>query len=265
MRRYNALYYLLFILLIMGAFAAMAQNSYGLKIMGGVAFAFAFLFLWQLIEVARSKIKADRLVLIELTGLFFLSAIFGLRIFYIRFPFVEIIFAVAGITLVLYYLRKMLSRYQQSKTINSWLANMMLVFHFSIMLFLISLALVPFISRISEWAGIAAFVFLIIFIAGGFIRKQSWVDGRKISAFGMITTYKDHSLIIVSICLLFSLFVGLNRIGLMPSIYSNQFPQAYFKLVNDATTGKEKPVNGKYKYEEFREKYDLFLKSRNKR
>ena len=45
MRKFNTIYYLLFILLVMGAFASMAQNSYGLKIMGAVAFIFGLLLI----------------------------------------------------------------------------------------------------------------------------------------------------------------------------------------------------------------------------
>ncbi len=57
MKKFNTIYYLLFILLVMGAFAAMAQNNYGLNIMGGVAFVFALVFLVEFISVLRTKIK----------------------------------------------------------------------------------------------------------------------------------------------------------------------------------------------------------------
>ena len=57
MKKYNAVFYFLFILLVMGAFASMAQNSYGIKIMIGVSFAFAFIFLIQLVTVLINKDK----------------------------------------------------------------------------------------------------------------------------------------------------------------------------------------------------------------
>ncbi len=40
MKSYNTLYYLLTVLLIMGAFASMAQNSYGMQIISVVCIAF---------------------------------------------------------------------------------------------------------------------------------------------------------------------------------------------------------------------------------
>ncbi|HJS55016.1 MAG TPA: hypothetical protein VJ765_10740, partial [Chitinophagaceae bacterium] len=70
---------------------------------------------------------------------------------------------------------------------------------------------------------------------------------------------------IVSFFLLFTLYFGFNRIGLLPGIYSDEYPKAYFELVNKATSKKEKPVDGKYKYEEFMEKYDQFLKNNTTR
>jgi hypothetical protein len=42
-------------------------------------------------------------------------------------------------------------------------------------------------------------------------------------------------------------------------MYSDEFPQAYFNLVNQAETGNEKSVNGKFKHDEFKAKYDRFV------
>jgi hypothetical protein len=58
----------------------------------------------------------------------------------------------------------------------------------------------------------------------------------------------------------FFLYVGFNRIGVLLDIYSDEFPRAYFELVDKATSKKEKPVDGKYKHEEFMERYQRFLR-----
>ena len=261
MKRSNTIFYLLFILLIMGAFASMAQNSYGLRIMGGVAFIFGIVFIVELITVLRKKGKKDIYALLELTGLSLLSIIFGLRVFYIRFPNIEFLFGAAAILLILVYLRKMILRFRHIQPKNKFLAMLVLVFHFSIILFLTSLATVPFSPKISEISGAGGFILLLFFILAGFFRKELFVDGEIFSAFTMVKRYKDHSIIIVSLFLLFSLYVGFNRVGLLPGIYSDEFPRAYFELVDNATSKKEKPVDGKYKYEEFMKKYEQFLKN----
>ncbi len=263
MKKYNPIYYLLFILLIMGAFASMAQNSYGLKIMGGVAFVFGLVFIVEFISLLRKNDKKDMFTLIEPVSLFLLSFIFGLRVFYIRFPYIELLFGVAGVLLVMVYLRKTILRFRYFQPRNSFLAMLVFIFHLSIILFLISLAMVPFAPKIAEVTGAGALVLLMTFIIAGFFTRDLLVDGEKISAFKMVKNLKDHSIIIVSLFLLFSLYFGFNRIGVLPGIYSDQFPKAYFELVDKATSKKEKPVDGKYKYEEFMKKYEQFLKHHN--
>ena len=263
MKKFNTIYYLLFILLVMGAFASMAQNSYGLKIMGGVAFVFALVFLVEFISVLRTKDKRDVYSLIEPACLFLLSFIFGLRVFYIHFPYVELLFSAAGVLLALVYQRKMIIRFRHFHPQNRLLATLVLIFHLSILLFLLSLVLIPFAPKIGEFAGAGALVLLLGFIVTAFFKKDLMVDGENISALKLVTHFKDHSIIIISLFLLFSLYVGFNRIGLLPGIYSDEFPQAYYELVDKAVSKKEKPVEGRYKYEEFKKKYDQFLKHIN--
>lgn len=259
MRRFNPIYYLLFILLVMGAFASMAQNSYGLRIMGTVAFSFALVFLIEFISVLRRKGKADIYALLEPVCLFVLSFIFGLRVFYIHFDYIELLFGAAAVVLGLIYLRKMIMRFRFYQFKNRPLALFVLVFHLSIIFFLLSFALVPFFPKTAEVMGVCALFFLLGFMIAGSFRKDWLVDGENVAAFTMVRHYKDHSIIIVSLCLLFSLYIGFNRIGVLPGIYSDEFPRSYFELVEKATLKKERPVNGKYRYEEFMARYREFL------
>jgi len=260
MKKFNLIYYLLFILLVMGAFASMAQNSYGLKIMGGVGFVFGLLFLFELVSVLRKRNHKDVSAVLEPACLFFLSFIFALRAFFIRFPYVELLFAAAGVLLTLVYLRKMVLNFRKIQPKNNLMAIILLIFHLSIILFFVSLVTVPFSQKISGITGIIAFILLLGFITIGLLKKDLMVDGESISAFRMVTYLKDHSIIIVSLFLLFSFYLGFNKAGLIPGVYSDEFPQAYFRLIEDVTKRNEKPVNGKYKYENFKERYDQFLR-----
>jgi hypothetical protein len=263
MKKYNPIYYLLFILLIMGTFASMAQNSYGLKIMGGVALAFGLIFLLEFITVLRKKEMKDGYALAELASMILFSIIFGFRVFYIHFPYIEWLFAAAGAWLVFFYIRKLFIRYQRLVSRNRRLAWMGVIFHLSIILFLVSLVMIPFASQKAEWVGMAAFALLLVFIIGAFVKRDDLVDGDKVTTLQMITGYRDHSIVLTLLFLLFSLFTAFNKAGLIPNIYSDEFPRAYFELVNNATSKNEKPIDGKYKYEEFIKKYQQFLK-RNK-
>ena len=263
MKKYNAVFYFLFILLVMGAFASMAQNSYGLKIMIGVSFAFASIFLIQLVATMIKKDKKNTYSFIEPACLFSLALTFSLRALNMRFPYIEFLFAIAGILLILIFMRKLISRYHFFKSKNTFLSILLIAFHLSIILFLFSMILFPFAQKTAEAIGIVAFVLLLIFVFAGIVKKNLLVDGVKVSPFSMVINFNDHTLVIASICLMFSLFIGLNKFGLLPGIYSDEYPQAYFDLVNNAASGKEKPVDGKYQYELFKEKYDQFLKRNN--
>lgn len=261
MKKYNPIYYLLFILLIMGAFASMAQNSYGMKIIGGVAFIFAFVFLIEFISTIRKEGKKDVYSLLESFCLFVLAFIFGLRVFYIHFTFIEWLFTLTAVLLALIYLRKMIIRFRELYPKNRFLGSLILIFHLGIILFFVSMALTPFIPKTAEIIGVGAFILLLIFIIAGLITRELLIEGVNFSGFSLVRHFKDHSLVITSIFVLFSLYLGLNRMGAIPAVYSDEYPKAYFELVNDATSKKEKAVNGKYKYEEFMEKYKEFLKN----
>ena len=259
MKGYNTLYYLLFVILIMGAFASMAQNSYGLKILGGVAIAFGILFFIQFINSFTAKGKKDIYSSIELACLFILAIIFALRVFYINFSYVELIFGLISIILILLYFRKMMNHFSFLKTKNNFLSILILVFFLAIMLYFISLGSITFFPKLSETAGILAFVFLIGFMLFGLINRNFLINGENISAFKVVSRLKDNSILIIALFLLFTLYRGFTITGILPKVYSDEFPQTYFELVNKAEAGKEIPLNGKYKYEEFKEKYDQFV------
>lgn len=259
MKGYNTLYYLLFVILIMGAFASMAQNSYGLKILGGVDITFGFLFLIQFINSLIKKGKKDIYSSIELACLFILALIFALRVFYINFSYVEQIFGLTSLILILLYFRKMMNNFSFFKSKNNFLSILILVFYLVIILYFISLGSITFLPQLSETAGIIAFVFLIGFMLVGLINRNFLIDGENVSAFKVVTRLKDNSILIISLFLLFTLYKGFTMTGILPKMYSDEFPQAYFELVNKTEAGKEKPVQGKYKYQEFKEKYDQFV------
>ena len=183
--------------------------------------------------------------------------------FYIRFPYVELLFSAVAILLALIYLRILKHRFRHFQHRNNFLSVLVIIYHVSIILCLISLASVPFAPKVSEWTGVAALVLLLGFIAAALFKRNLLVDGENVSALKMVRRFKGHSLIIVILFLLFSLYVGFNRIGILPDIYSDEFPRAYIKLADQATSRNQKTVDGKYKYQDFMDRYQQFLKRHN--
>src|SRR4029077_3061648 len=106
--------------------------------------------------------------------------------------------------------------------------------------------------RIARWTGGLALILVFIFLLTSLIRGQFLIEGENRSAFSIIAGFKDRLYLLLSLFIIFSLYLGLSASGILPKLYSNKFPQAYFELVNNAETGKEKPVGGEFKYQEFK-------------
>lgn len=259
MKSYNTIYYLLFVLLIMGAFASMAQNSYGLTLLGVVAVSFGLLFLYQFFKSLQQPERKGLLLPAELLSLFVLSILFAFRIFHFYFPFSELLLAIAGLVLIFVYAKKMFQRYTGLKTKNMKLARLSLLYHLSLILFILSLVLAPFLPQFYAYIGMAAFGLLAGFLMIGLSVPHYSLDGADVSGLKLVAGLRDRSMILLSLFFIFSIYMGLTRIGVLPAMYSDEYPQAYFKLVNKAETVNENRSDSKVNHQEFKEKYEDFI------
>jgi len=256
--RFNIYYYLLFMLLIFGAFASMAQNHYGIQILGMVALAFSLIFLIQFVHVARTK-TPDRLTLAELGSLVILSGILVMRVFYFGFPFVEVVFGAAGVVLIGSYLVKLAKSWKSLKSRSKSLAALIVVFLASIIAYTISLTIGPFASSLAEPFGILGFVLLIVFSVVAFRKGNMLVDGERVSAFRYLPQLQDRSIVLATLFLVFTAYLGLTRIGIIPKMHFDQYPQAYYELVNRSEVGGDKTAEGKPQHKAFKDGYDKFV------
>jgi hypothetical protein len=258
MKNYNPAYYLLFMLLVFGAFASMAQNDYGIKILGLVAMAFSILFFIQFIRIIQNAGR-HWLDVLELGSLVVLSSIMAMRVYYIRFSFVEVVFGMAGFTLMLTYVIKNIQSWNNLKQHQKMLAILVGCFYGSLVLYIMSMVTVPFFPVIAVPAGVAAFILFLLFILQSYLRNDLLLEGEKITGFSYVLKFKDRSVVLLSLFVLFTAYMGLTKVDLLPEMYSDEYPQAYYELVKQAETGKEKRVNGKFKHELFKERYDQFV------
>lgn len=259
MQKYNTIYYLLFVLLVMGSFASMAQNDYGVIILGLVAAGFSLIFLIQLVSHVSKKGMSNWHAIIELASLSILAAILTLRIFYVHFEFVEYIFGIAGIILIVVYLLRIIDSRKSIPNTSKNLGLLIVLFYSSIVFYLSSMITVAFFPSLAEPSGGVAFALILVFVALG-VRKSYLIDdGEKVSAINYVSKFKDRSVVLIFLFLLFTAYMGLTKIGVLPKMYSDEYPQAYFELVKRAESGKEKPVDGKFKHEEFKEYYSRFV------
>lgn len=258
MSRYNPYYYLLFVLLIFGAFASMAQNDYGIQLLGFVALAFGMIFLIQLLYTIRKK-HIDTVTVAELASLVVLSVILFLRVFYIRFPFVEVLFGLAGVSLIASYLIKLAVSWNTLRMKSRAMGFLMMLFLGSIIMYTISMTIVPFASSLAEPAGAIGFGLLLLFLAASILKGEMLIDGERLSAFVFVLHLKDRSIVLITLFLMFTAYMGLTRVGAIPKMYFDEYPQVYYELVDNAESGKDRPVDGRLRHEEFKEMYDEFV------
>ncbi len=245
----------------MGGFASMAQNDYGVKIIGLAASAFGLLFIIQFIQHLLKK--SNLLALLELGSLFMLSTILAMRVYYFRFEFVEIVFGVAGLLLIFTYIIKLLESWKSIINHTKILATLLVLFYSSIILYVVSMVTVPFMPQMAEPTGGTAFALLLAFVFLSILKRAIMLEGDKVTGLSYVLKFKDRSIVLLTLFVLFTAYMGLTKVNVIPGMYSDEYPQAYFELVKEAETGREKPVNGKYKHEEFKEMYDQFV-NRNK-
>jgi hypothetical protein len=259
MSRYNPYYYILFVLIILSAFASMAQNYYGIKILGTAALAFGLIFLLQLREDLKSKHLNKWVVIAELTGLTVISIILCLRIFFIRFPFVEFIFGVSGLLVIISYVVRIIDVWKKIRLKSFVLTMLLISFLASITSYTISMTIVPFYPLIADPFGVAGFILFIAFVVGGFMQKHIILNGDRITVFSYIAKIRDRSIVLLALFILFTSYIGLTKYDIIPTMYSDQYPQAYFELVTKTETGAENTKQGKNNHEEFKAQYDKFI------
>jgi hypothetical protein len=259
MKKYNTIYYLLFVLLIMGAFASMAQNDYGNTILGVVAFLFAIVFAIQLLSSFARKDSSLQINRFELLTLMTLSIILGLRVFYIYFLWVEYIFGLAGLLLIGVYLKRLITIWSLFISKNKTLAFLSSIFFVSIILYTTSMTLVPFSPMLTEPIGKVAFALLLVFSVGSYLKRNLMVEGERISSFKMVSQNNDHSVVIMALFILFTAYMGLTKINVIPKMYSSELPQAYIELVKKLESGTDKDQIKKTTPEEFKKAYDWFV------
>ena len=259
------LYYFLVLAIVLGAFSSMAQNDYGLKIMGMASFVFTYLFISEPFIGLRKKAKKFNIEhVIELLCLSVIAFVFALRAFYIRFDGIEELFTLfAGILAVLYI-------YKTVKVVGSvWIENKLLaslssLYFMSIAAYTLSMVVILFNPLLSEPLGGVGFGLLLLFLIGGGVRRELLLHGEKYTLFKFLSSFKNKSALILVIYVLFTSYMGLAKFNLIPKMYSSEYPHGYIQLVNSAETGEETPENGKYHHEKFKESLDLFVE-RNKK
>ena len=255
-RVYSSALYFLFMTLVLGTFASMAQNDYGRIIIGITCLGFSGIFILRAsLRIANSKISGP---VLEFILLAILSLIFSFRAFFIRFPFIELVFIFSAGLLLVYYVFRLRNAYTKVAE-NKILRLSVLLFYGCLLLFLLSMLTRPLDARLSEGLGGLGFGALILVLILGYVKKEIIIDGESVSVVGLLRAQKDQSTLLFITFAMMSLYMGFTTIGVAPPIYFGNVPAQYIKLVNQAEAGEDERLDGKYQHEVYKEQLDGFL------
>lgn len=259
MNRSITILFLLFMLLITGAFASMAQNNYGFTILGWVAMGFMLLFGYQLWRKLMGKKPADRIVLAELGSLVIISLLLGLNCFHVRVPFADYVLSVAALVLLAVYVlrfREHLANISGEQQLPRTLA---VAYYGGVILFLAGIVASPFLPQWTAFAGILAFTLLLAFIIGSFVLPGFQRGWKQVHALQVIGRFRDRSFIVASFCFLVSFYGLLVGRGLLPPLYSDDYPKAYFDMQTSGKSGKDDTLRPEQKQQAFKTQYEDFV------
>jgi len=254
---------ILIMLALVGVFAAMARNAYGFDFIGVACLGLAGLFTiqlgWTLISEYGAITRAEIPELGELFLLSLLTLLFGLRAFYIYVDYSEFIFIGVCVLQIVVYAFIGYKVFAGTRSSNKALAANLGFFYASILLFLLSIAVrskAAWSLGLGVLALITAFPFFIVVAQ----QKKFEVESKSISLLQFIVASKNKAGLLFLFFISSALFTGLNYWGAIPAIENVDRPKDYIELINQAESGKEKPVNGQYQHEKYKEAMDRFVK-----
>jgi len=250
-------------LILAGLSAMMAKNGYGYTLMGLSCFGLAALYIaritWKVIEDFSGMEWKEISEISEIFLLAILISLFGFRAFYINVPFSDIIFiTVCGLLIAVYYLIAA-GTFNAARKENPVLAGIIAFFFSSLILFLLSLGTRIFSPSLSVVTGALGFLAAVPFLISLLLQKKYDYSGRSLTIFQFIVASRNKAGMLFLFFIFSGVYLGLSNFKIIPAIENADKPPAYIELINQAESGKEKPLNGKYRHELYKEAMDKFL------
>lgn len=249
-------HYLLFLIIIFGAFASMAQNNYGLTLISAACILFAISLLLELVQEVKSFSLSK---IVELIGLTTLFVLFALRAAYIHFFYIEWLLIFTCSLLIIIYVSYVIVHIKKTEVNNKRIRNLILAYYISLIGFTLSILVSMIVPELAEPLGALATGFLGILLLGVYLNKTQIVAGTEVKTTDYLRKQAGQSILLMTGYWLISLYSGLHMVGILPSLYTNTLPQAYIELIYNAESGNETAVDGVYQHELYKEAYDKFV------
>lgn len=256
MRKNIILYYLLLLLLVMGSFAAMALNSYGILLMSYVALGFGLVFLFELVlllpkeeEMTKFYKVSLAMELVALSGLCLLYFLHGISVeiqydSLLKIVLFALLFGVNGYHLI--------RAWHYAKATPLKVKGSIVLYFVAILLYIASY----YLPENRAWIAISlALACQAVFVVFGWWKGWVILNGEETSAWKKVIQFRNKSGIQLIFFTLASLYFLLNAAHLLPSLYNGSLPNGYVKVVNQWQQDKTNtdPIEFEQAYKKFLE------------
>ena len=130
----------------------------------------------------------------------------------------------------------------------------------AVILFFFSMSLTFINERISVILGAVSFSFILgfwtLFVLKG---PATILKEERVLIIPEIFKFNTLSPVIFTMIILMSVYVGLNKMNMIPDIYTGELPVRYMDLEQKVIKGELKPVYGVFKHDIYWEEYQKFL------
>jgi len=256
---------ILLMLAVVGIFAAMARNNYGFELVGWGCMGLALLYLvqltWNIIANLGSLASKDLPNILEFLFLSLFTLLLGLRAFYIYFGLGDEVFGAVVFLQMILYAWLGYSYIKQISDQNIRMSRNLMYFHISLTLFFLATLLRSFDNLTMYIGGSAVLISLPVLIS--IIKQEKFDINEKKITFTQFLISRNKAGLMFLFFLTAGVFTILTYLKILPSVENVNQPKDYVELVNRAENGEEKPEDGKYEHQRYKEALDKFIDRHN--
>ncbi len=240
----------------MGAFAAMALNSYGVVLMSYVALGFGLVFLFELVLMLPKEEEMTKFykvsLAVELVALSGLCLLYFLRGISVEIPYTLLLKFILFVLLFGVNIYHLIRAWHYASQTPIKVKGSIVLYFIALLLYIAG----SYLPTFGTWiAIILALACQAAFVLFGWWKGWVILNGEETSAWKKVIQFRNKSGIQLIFFTLASLYFMLNTVHLLPPLYNGALPNGYSKVVNQWQQDKSKtdPADFEQAYKKFLE------------
>jgi hypothetical protein len=261
LKKDTIIYFALLLLVVMGAFASMALNAYGVWLMSYASLAFCLVFLFELISMKNQVESADRpIIAIELGILAAMCLMFFLKGQMIDFPLSPYSSQVLISLLLAVNIFNLRAAWRELIQSPLRIRIGVTLYYFSLFSLMAAMYFFAFSAVAGLGLTLGGLAVLVYFFLTSGRKSAAIINGVRISAVSVVSQLRGKSSLTIIVLVLLAGYSSLNVLNVLPPLYYGAMPNAYAKVVQRATKANGNGVQADAKA--FEEAYKKFVRGK---